>query len=67
MGFMITTSTLHKRDCRTLEEELAFALYLHYVEFGDVQQTAQEHDIKEDKEKEEEEFNEEKAKIQDEG
>lgn len=46
--------TVHKRGCRILEENFAFSLYLHYVELGVSQESAQEQNLEDYDEMEEE-------------
>ena len=46
--------TVHKRACRILEENFAFSLYLHYVELGVSQESAQEQYLEDYDEMEEE-------------
>ena len=45
---------VHKRGCRILEESLAFSMYLHYVELGVSQESAQEQNLEDYDEMEEE-------------
>ena len=45
---------VHKRGCRILEESLAFSMYLHYVELGVSQESAQEQNLEDCDEMEEE-------------
>ena len=44
---------VHKRGCRILEESLAFSMYLHHVELGVSQESAQEKNLEDYDEMEE--------------